>query len=50
MFCCKEMMNYNLNFPACKKCHSMTFYNLSSDGFVCRSCFVSNKSGAVNNF
>ena len=21
-------MNYNLNFPPCKKCHSVTFYNL----------------------
>ena len=39
MFCCKEMMNYNLNFPACKKCHFVTFYNLSLDCFM--FCFVS---------
>ena len=27
-------MNYNLNFPACKKCHFVTFYNLSLDSFM----------------
>lgn len=50
MFCCKEMMNYNLNFPPCKKCHRVTFYNLSEQTVSCSSCLclASNKIGSVN--
>ena len=50
MFCCKEMMNYNLNFPPCKKCHRVTSYNLSEQTVSCSSCLclASNKIGSVN--